>query len=85
MRTERCVCGGPPITSETLKGAGIHVAVHNADPVHIAWRHAKQARDAYHFELLLHRPSEERATAGVTRDLSGTKPGASPVRSEGAA
>jgi hypothetical protein len=86
VRTEECVCGGPPISSETLKGAGIHVAVHNADPVHISWRRVRQAVEAHEFErdrsnverLVINRDLRRQPTAGTNpRDLSGSKPGAS--------
>lgn len=51
VRVEECVCGGPPIASSTLKDAGIHVAVHNATPAHVAWRRVRAAQEAYADEL----------------------------------
>lgn len=85
-RVEECVCGGPPIASPSLKESGIHVAVHNAGPVHNAWRKAREARVQYdailaaelYAESLSYRIPRSRPTAGTdTRDLSGSKPGAS--------
>lgn len=89
FRTEECVCGGPPIVSASLKDAGIHIDVHNAGPVHTAWRRVKQAHESYAYERrrlteeglpapIVYRVPRSRPTAGTTpRDLSGSKPRAS--------
>ena len=93
---EQCVCGGPPVVSPSLRDAAIHIDLHNAGPVHTAWRRVRQAQESYAYEVrrlteeglpapIVYRVPRSRPTTGTdTRDLSGNKPGAS-TGAEGAA
>jgi hypothetical protein len=81
-RTEPCACGGPDIRAPSLKHAAIHIDLHNAGPVHQAWRRMREAdideaRAAYLQALDDYRVSR-RPTAGVSPvDSVQGEPGAS--------